>query len=396
LRRFLHLALMAVVMLGAGRALAQETAKDPKPFLEALWKDAAARGIKRETFDAAFAGFTADPRVSALTGRQAEYGLPAGTYVNRAVSAARIDGGTSRIAEWSQSLDRIEQQYGVDRAIIVALWGMETSFGANTGGFDVIRSLATLALIGYRPEYFSGEVLTALQILEQGHITRDKMQGSWAGAMGQPQFMPSSFMRYAVDFTGDGHKDIWTSVPDTLASIANYMKSSGWKAGLDWHYEVLVPASFDYRRSRASFAEWTALGVKRADGAPLPAEGDAILFFPSGATGPAFLVTRNFQTIKRYNNSDVYALAVGHLAQRFRGGGPIKTAWPADDRQLTRTERIALQNRLKELGHPVNDFQGRIDFDLRDVIRLEQAKNGMVADGHPTMELLQKIGAKSN
>jgi hypothetical protein len=174
------------------------------------------------------------------------------------------------------------------------------------------------------------------------------------------------------------------------------MKNSGWKAGLDWHYEVLVPAAFDYRRSRAGFSEWTALGVKRADGAPLPAEGDAILFFPSGATGPAFLVTRNFQTIKRYNNSDVYALAVGHLAQRFRGGGPIKTAWPADDRQLTRTERIALQNRLKEIGHTVNDFQGRIDFDLRDVIRLEQAKNGMVADGHPTVELLQKIGAKPN
>jgi hypothetical protein len=171
------------------------------------------------------------------------------------------------------------------------------------------------------------------------------------------------------------------------------MKASGWKAGLDWHYEVLVPAAFDYRRSRAGFSEWTTLGVKRADGAPLPAEGDAILFFPSGAAGPAFLVTRNFQTIKRYNNSDVYALAVGHLAQRFRGGGPIKTAWPADDRQLTRTERIALQKRLKELGHTVKDLEGRIDFDLRDVIRLEQAKNGMVPDGHPTMELLQKIGA---
>jgi membrane-bound lytic murein transglycosylase B len=394
LRRFLRLALVAVVILGAAPAIAQETPKDTKPFLEALWKDAAARGIKRETFDAAFAGFSADPRVSALTGRQAEYGLPAGTYINRAVSAARIEGGTSRIAEWSQSLGQIEKQYGVDRAIIVALWGMETSFGANTGGFDVIRSLATLALIGYRPEYFSGEVLTALQILEQGHISRDKMQGSWAGAMGQPQFMPSSFMRYAVDFTGDGHKDIWTSVPDTLASIANYMKSSGWKAGLDWQYEVLVPASFDYRRSRAGLSEWTKLGVTRADGEPLPAEGDAILFFPSGAAGPAFLVTRNFQTIKRYNNSDVYALAVGHLADRLRGRAPIRTAWPADDRQLTRTERIALQKRLKELGHAVKDLEGRIDFDLRDVIRLEQAKNGMVPDGHPTMELLQKIGAK--
>jgi lytic murein transglycosylase len=396
LRRFLYLALTAVVMLDAGHAIAQEPPKDPKPFLEALWKDASARGIKRKTFDSALAGFTADPRVSALTGRQAEYGLPAGTYINRAISPARIEGGTNRIAEWSQSLDKIEKQYGVDRAIIVALWGMETSFGANTGGFDVIRSLATLALIGYRPEYFTGELLTAMQILQEGHIARDKMQGSWAGAMGQPQFMPSSFMRYAVDVTGDGHKDIWTSVPDTLASIANYMKSSGWKAGLDWHYEVLVPAPFDYRRSRGGFSEWTTLGVKRADGEPLPAEGDAILFFPSGAAGPAFLVTRNFQTIKRYNNSDVYALAVGHLAHRFRGRGAIRTAWPADDRQLTRTERIMLQKRLKELGHPVKDVDGRIDFDLRDAIRLEQAKNGMVPDGHPTMELLQKIGAKLN
>jgi membrane-bound lytic murein transglycosylase B len=393
LRCFLRLALMTLLTLCAAPAIAQEIAKDPKPFLEAIWKDASARGIKRETFDAALAGFTADPRVSALTGRQAEYGLPAGTYINRAISGSRIEGGTNRIAEWSQSLDRIEKQYGVDRAIIVALWGMETSFGANTGGFDVIRSLATLALIGYRPDYFTGELLTALQILQEGHIARDKMQGSWAGAMGQPQFMPSSFMRFAVDFTGDGHKDIWTSVPDTLASIANYMKSAGWTAGLDWHYEVLIPASFDYRRSRAEFPEWTKLGVTRADGEPLPAEGDAILFFPSGAAGPAFLVTRNFQTIKRYNNSDVYALAVGHLAHRFRSRAPIRTAWPADDRQLTRTERIALQKRLKELGHPVNDFAGRIDFDLRDVIRLEQAKHAMVPDGHPTLELLKKIGA---
>jgi len=246
--------------------------------------------------------------------------------------------------------------------------------------------------INYRSDYFRDELLAALEVLQQGHIARDKMIGSWAGAMGQPQFMPSNFLTLAVDFSGDGRKDIWASVPDVLASIANFLKAWGWKTGAPWGCEVVVPQDFDYRHSRASYAEWAALGVKRADGAAMASEGNAILFFPSGATGPAFLVSENFEVIKRYNNSDVFALAASQIADRARGRSGIRAAWPANDSQLTRGERIALQKRMKELGHPVNDFEGRIDFDLRDEIRIEQAKYGMVPDGHPTRELLEKIG----
>ena len=383
-----------LVLIAAPGSAQEKRATSFGPFLEALWPDAAARGITRKTFDAAFAGMTPDPRVAATTLRQPEYGAPVGIYINRMASAARIDGAARKAAEWSRALDAIEAQYGVDRWIIVALWGIETSFGANTGGFDVIRSLATLATSAYRPDYFRDELLAALKILQDGHVPRAKMQGSWAGAMGQPQFMPSNFLALAVDFDGDGRKDIWGSVPDALASIANFLKHWGWKAGADWGYEVVIPDGFDYARSRATFPEWAARGVTRADGQPLPDAGSAILFFPSGASGPAFLASENFEVIKRYNNSDVFALAAGHLADRARGRAPLRAAWPTQDPQLSRDQRIALQKRLKELGHPVNDLEGRIDFDLRDETRLEQVKHGMVPDGHPTIELLKKIGAQ--
>ena len=385
---------LAVFAALCAPAQAQEPPKAPgfAPLMRTLWPEAQKRGVSRRTFDLAFAGLIPDPRVAALTRRQPEYGTPAGTYIARIASAARIDGAARKEREWKHTLDAIEQQYGVDRWTLLALWGVETSFGTNTGGFDVIRSLATLISVGYRPDYFRDELLNALIVLQQGHVARGKMTGSYAGAMGQPQFMPSNFLELAADFDGDGRKDIWGNVPDVLASIANYLKHWGWKPGAAWGCEAIVPQGFDYTRSRATYAEWTALGLKRADGEPMP-EGRAILFFPSGAAGPAFLVGENFEAIKRYNNSDVFALAVTQIAERAQARGAIHAAWPADDRQLARDERIALQKRMKQLGHPVSDFEGRIDFDLRDEIRLEQVKHGMVPDGHPTLELLRKIGA---
>jgi lytic murein transglycosylase len=388
--RFLVRLMLVAALCVPARA---QTPSSFEPFLRTLWPDAQARGISRKTFDLAFAGLTPDPRVAAVTTRQPEYGTPVGTYVNRMASTARIEGAARKAREWKHILDAIEKQYGVDRWIVLSLWGIETSFGTNTGGFDVIRSLATLVVVGYRPDYFRDELLAALKVLQEGHIARDKMIGSYAGAMGQPQFMPSNFLELAVDFTRDGRKDIWASVPDVLASIANFLKHWGWKVGADWGFEVAVPRGFDFARSRASYAEWATLGIQRADGDALPDAGKAILFFPSGASGPAFLAGENFEVIKRYNNSDVFALAAGHLTDRARGRAPFRTAWPAADRQLSRDQRVALQKRMKELGHPVNDFEGRIDFDLRDEIRLEQVKHGMTPDGHPTAELLQKIGA---
>ncbi len=230
--------------------------------------------------------------------------------------------------------------------------------------------------------------------MQEGHIARDKMLGSWAGAMGQPQFMPSNFFEYAVDFSGDGRRDIWGTVPDVLASIANYLRKEGWQPDLTWGFEVIVPREFDYRHSRGSFADWARVGLRRPDGQAFPTHGNAILFFPSGAAAPAFLVTDNFSVIKRYNDFDVYALAVLHLADRIRGLAPVRGNWPADDRQLSRDERIALQKKLAELGYSVRDFEAHFDFDLRDAIRDVQVRFGLVPDGHPTLALLERLGIR--
>jgi lytic murein transglycosylase len=360
-----------------------------------LWPLAEAQGTSRATFDLAFRGLTPDARVAALTKRQPEYGKPIGDYVASMASPSRIANGARKAALWSTTFAQVEQEFGVPRAILLGIWGIETSYGDVKDRWDVVRSLATLVHIDYRAPYFRKELLTSLKILQDGHISRDKFLGSWAGAMGQPQFMPSNFYEYAVDFSGDGKRDIWNNVPDVLGSMGNYLKKEGWTPGLPWGFEVIVPDGFDTMRSRGTFPEWKTLGFARADGGALPDTGDAILFFPSGAAGPAFLVTRNFNVIKLYNNSDVYALSVGHLGDRIGGGDRLRAAWPANDRQLSREQRVALQKRMAELGYNVRDFQGRIDFDLRDAIRIEQKKLGLKPDGHPTATLLEGVGAVS-
>ena len=364
-------------------------------FVEALRTDAQRRGITPATFAAALANFTPDPRIIAATRKEPEYGRPVGAYVDSLVSAPHVAAGAAQAARQASLLDAIEKKYGVERWIILALWGVESSFGSARDRWDVIRSLATLAEARYRDPYFRNELLVALRILQERHIGRDRMLGSWAGAMGQPQFMPSSFYDYAVDFSGDGRRDIWTNVPDVLASIGNYMARSGWQPGLPWGFEVAVPKDFGYRRSRAAFAEWAKLGFRRADGGAFPRDGEGFLLFPSGASGPAFLATSNFVVIKRYNNSDTYALAVGHLADRMHGGGPFRAAWPSPDPQLSRDARIALQRKMAALGYKIGDFAGRLDFDQRDAIRDIQMKFGMTPDGHPTPALLERLGVAS-
>ena len=374
-------------------ACAQAPAAPPfATFLADLWPDAQAKGVSRKTFDAALAGVTADPRVVSLTQRQPEYGKPFGDYVAMLASASRVKTGQAKAREWRDTLSAVEKTYGVDRNILLAIWGAETSYGATKTPWDVIRSLATLAQMPFRPPYFRDELITALTILQDGRVSRSEMRGSWAGAMGQPQFMPSSYKTYAVDFTRDGHPDIWSSVPDIAASIANYLRAHGWTPGLPWGFEVQLPEGYDYRQSsRASFAEWDARGLRTMDGRRFP-NGDGILFFPAGSAGPAFLVTENHNVLKRYNNSDAYALAVGHLADGIAGRGPIRTAWPRDDRQLSLPERIALQRKLAELGFKVNDFDGRFDFDLRDNVRELQTRFGQIPDGHPSVELMRRLG----
>lgn len=376
----------------AAPALAQE--QSFPAFVNELWPDAQAKGVTRATFDLAMKGVTPDSRVIAATKRQPEYGKPVGTYIDGIVSLGRIKRGGDKAREWAKTLDAIEKKFSVEPWVLLSLWGMESDFGAAKDKWDVFRSLSSLAYVKYRHPYFRNELIVAMGIMQKDKFARDKMVSSWAGAMGQTQFMPSSYVTYAVDISGDGHPDIWTNVPDALASTANYLQKFKWKHGLPWGFEVMVPNGFDTMRSRGNFAEWQKLGVRRADGRPFPREGSGIMFFPAGAKGPAFLVTENFDALKAYNNSDAYAIAVGHLADRMSGGPPIKAAWPTDDRPLPREARVALQRRLAALGYKVNEFEGHVDFDLRDNIRAEQAKHGMVPDGNPTLTFLEKIGVK--
>jgi lytic murein transglycosylase len=389
--RLLLLAL-ALFAFGARAHAQQQPQQTFQQFLDELWPDAKAKGITRATFDTAFKGVTPDERVEKATKRQPEYGRPFGDYVNMIANQRRIATGQRKAKELKKLFDAVENKFHVEREIIIAIWGIETDFGSAKDRWDVFRSLSTLAYIRYRPPYFRNELLVALKIMQDGHIGRGEMLSSWAGAMGQTQFMPTNFVDYAIDFSGDGKADIWTNVADAMGSTGNYLHKYGWIPKLPWGFEVRVPDNFDYRLSRGTFAEWTARGVKRIDGKPYPPNETGILFFPAGYKGPAFLVTRQFDNLKEYNNSDAYAVAVGHLADRIAGGGPFVTKWPADDHQLSREARKALQRELAKRGYKVKEFEGRIDFDLRDNIRIEQAKLGMVPDGTPTTAFLEKLG----
>jgi lytic murein transglycosylase len=374
-------------------ALAQDTFD---AFVKQAWPDAQAQGITRATFDTAMRGVTPDQRVVAATQRQPEYGKPVGDYVNGIVSPGRIGRGQAKEREWRKTLDKVEQRFQVERWVLVALWAIESDYGAAKDKWDIFRSLATLGYVKYRHPYFREQLFVAMKIMQDNKFPREKMVSSWAGAMGQTQFMPHNVVDYAIDFSGDGKVDLWENVPDILGSTGNYLRKGNWKHGLPWGFEVRVPRGFDYMQSRGSFTEWTQRGVRRADGKTFPASGSGILFFPSGYKGPGFIVTDNFDVLKEYNNSDAYAIAVGHLADRLQGGPRIAANWPADDRPLSRPARIALQKKFAALGYKVNEFEGHVDFDLRDNIRSEQKKLGMVPDGNPTSLLLEKLGVKVN
>lgn len=392
LRMLWRLALPMLALLFASADGRCETNNSFAAFLAGLWPDAAKAGIARSTFDTAFAGVTLDPNVLAARAHAPEYGKPLGFYIASLASPSRIAIGMRKSAQWAATLHAIEQKYGVDAHILVSIWGIESSFGDAAQRWDVFRSIATLAAARFQHPLFRDELLAALTILQQDHISRGEFLGSYAGAMGQPQFLPSSYLKYAVDFDGDGKADIWRGVPDVLASIANYLEKSGWQPHVPWGFEVVLPQRFDYRVSRGAFAQWTERGVKRADGGSFPAGGNAILFFPSGAAGPAFLVTDNFVALKRFNNSDAYALAVAALADRLTGRPAFRAAWPADDFQPSRAQRIALQHKLAALGYKIADFDGHFDFDLRDAVRDLQHRYGMPPDGHPGLVFLERIG----
>ncbi|KAF0229471.1 MAG: lytic murein [Beijerinckiaceae bacterium] len=365
-------------------------------FISRLWPDAQRQGVSRKTFDAAFAGVTPDPSVIALTKKQSEFVKPIWSYLDSAISAARLERGRAAAEQYASVLADLERKYGVDRRAVLGVWGMETNFGSYTGSMDVIRSLASLAWRRYRDDFFRDELLVALRILEEGHVDRKAMRGSWAGAMGQTQFMPSSFMKYAVDYDGDGAKDIWSTVPDALASTANYLASFGWEAGVPWGVEVTLPAGFDLASATGSreFSTWGDAGVTRASGSALPRKGKASLFLPAGIRGPALLISENFRVIKKYNSSDAYALGVAHLGDRLLGGGAIRASWPRNDKRLSLEETKDLQRRLVAMGLPVGKIDGRIGEMSRDSVKKAQIRHGLPADGYPTHTLLARIRQK--
>ena len=375
-------------------------AEDPKfvAFIQkTLWPRMEAAGVSRKLFDSAFAGITEpDPVVLKLADNQPEFTSTTSAYLAKAVTPIRIETGKQKNQEEDKLLSAIEAKYGVDRFIVLGIWGMESNFGKDKGSMSVIRSLATLAYSGRRKDYGNEQLIAAFKILKRGLMKPDNFKGSWAAAMGHTQFIPSSYISYAVDWTGDGKKDIWNSKEDALASTANYLARAGWKSDRPWGWEVTLPKGFNMaligRTHWRSVAEWQKLGIVRADGAKFGSpKAEAFVMVPQGVNGPRFLVTRNFLAIMDYNLSHSYALAVGHLADRIRGRGPFQAAWPDVDFDLSFEQRVELQKRLNAMGFETGGSDGRFGARTYEAVIAYQKREGLPLDGKPSVKLLQHI-----
>ncbi|WP_439887414.1 lytic murein transglycosylase [Pseudomonas sp. MBLB4123] len=360
-----------------------------------LRSDAIAAGIDAGLFDRAFAGVTLDPKVIAADNNQPEFSRPIWDYIDGALSTARVAQGRLLKAQHRPTLKAIRSAYAVDHEVLIAIWGMESNFGSNIGSNNVIRSLATLAYDGRRQVFWRSQLLAALQILQAGDSTTQQLIGSWAGAMGQTQFMPTTFNLYAVDFDGDGRRDLWRSAPDALASAANYLHDSGWDNGQPWGFEVRLPSPFDYALAdpevRLSLAQWRALGIEPVNPVDAREDNMASLLLPAGHRGPAFLLLNNFRSILKYNNSTAYALAIGLLSDALDGQPGVQAAWPRSDRQLGRSERVELQALLTQNGFEPGPADGIIGANTRKAVRAFQQRLGQPADGYPSYELLQQL-----
>ncbi|MGF1660659.1 MAG: lytic murein transglycosylase [Rubrimonas sp.] len=361
---------------------------------------ALAEGIRADVFDAAFAGVRVNPTVIERDRFQPEFVRPIWEYLDSAVSDARIATGREKAAANAALLDRIEAAHGVDRGVVVAIWGLESAYGAVKGDISVIEGLATLAYDGRRRAFAEEQLLAALRILQSGDIAAPRLRGSWAGAMGHTQFIPTSYLSYAVDFTGDGRRDIWGTDPsDALASTANYLAAFGWERGAPAVRRVILPAGFDYALAdgsvRRPVAEWTAMGVAPAEGGALPAADAAFVLLPAGARGPAWLAYPNFRTILRYNNATSYGLAVSLLAEEIAGrrGASRGIDWPRSERPLSRSETVALQQGLTGLGFDTQGTDGIVGPNTRAAVRAFQRVSGLTPDGHVTAELLRAVQA---
>ena len=361
-----------------------------------MWPDAARRGITEENFRRFTAGLTPDLHIMDLLDAQPEFTKSTWDYLDILVNDNRLAKGKEILAQYKAQFDATEKAYGVDRHIIAAIWGIESNYSTQIGDRSVLQSTATLACIGRRQAYFKDEFLSALEILNRGDLRPEQMRGSWAGAFGPTQFMPTAFKRYAVDADGDGRRDVVDDAADLIASTANNLKKDGWQTGDTWGYEVVVPKDFNYmvadRAKTMTITQWEHLGIKRANSQPFPHPADkAYLLAPAGAEGPGFLMLRNFRVIMKYNPAEAYALAIGHFADRLRGGAPFIQPWPRQERELSLAERLELQQLLAQRGFYRGTPDGQLGGQTREALRNFQASIGAPADGFATADVLERL-----
>jgi peptidoglycan lytic transglycosylase B len=403
---FVLLGAVTIALGSASAALSASAAADrPAPshqptfreFIDGLWPLAEKRGVSRAVFDAAFAGVAFDPKVVASAQSQPEFVRPIWDYVASALSPDRIERGRQRARSESYWLEKAKETFGVDDAVLLGIWGLETDFGGFVGSNNVIQALASLAYVHFQGDYFRNELLSALMIVQEGDIGLSAMRGSWAGAMGQTQFMPSSYLAYAIAFERHSQRDIWTSEADAIGSTANYLAKHGWRAGLPWGFEVRLPPKFALKgadsSSPAPFSSFAARGVERADGSPLPETGSGRLLTPAGLDGPVFLITSNFDVLKSYNNSTAYALAVGLLGDAVKGRPGLVAQWPTHDPVLNPAQIQTLQAKLKTMGYDVGEIDGKIGDVLRSAVRAYQERNGLKPDGYANLALFRRVTA---
>jgi len=364
--------------------------------IAAIWPDAARRNITQENFRSFTAGLTPDLRIMDLLDSQPEYTKSTWDYLDILVNDTRLVKGREILAKYKPQFDTAEKTLGVNRYVVAAIWGIESNYSTQIGDRSVLQSTATLACIGRRQAYFREEFLSALEILNRGDLRPEQMRGSWAGAFGPTQFMPTAFKRYAVDADGDGRRDVVDSPADLIASTANNLKKDGWQTGKTWGYEVAIPKGFNYmladRAKEMTIAQWEHLGIKRATGQPFPHPTEkAYLLAPAGAAGPGFLMLKNFRVIMKYNPAEAYALAIGHFADRLRGDQPFVQTWPRQERVLSRAERLEVQQRLAQRGLYQGTPDGQFGGQTREAIRNFQASIGAPADGFATSDMLEKL-----
>jgi len=377
----------------AGPALAQN---DFQACLQNIKAEALSQGVPTDIADRAFQGLTPDQKVIDLDSRQPEFSLTYAKYVGSSVSPERIAKGQQKLAQNRALLDAIQGEYGVPPQYIMAFWGLETNYGGYMGDFQVVRSVATLGCMTKRTAFFGNETVQALRILVMDRMTREQLRGSWAGAMGNMQFMPSTFMKWGVDRDGNGKIDLWTSLPDSFASAANFLRGIGFKPGLPSSEEVFLPRGFPLDQADSTIEKpvraWAAMGVKRAGNGALPNVDDpSSIILPAGWRGPAFILYPNFKAVMNWNRSTLYALAVGILAQQIVGGPPVMQAPPADDEPLSRDTVIDLQSRLAKLGLYTDETDGLLGPKTRSAVRLFQKQVGLPADGHPTPDVVRRL-----